>query len=186
MSYRFPGNLRVELNYIRFDKEQKAIYINYLEEKKLVISRPFRGDKFSAFSRLTLNQFTLSNTAKKSKFTSAEFLLSAVAFGISSNLTTYAIINDFGVPLAFSNMAMTFRFQRESIFYHKYNMNIITKKISLVKAEVEKSMLKRGSINLFYEMDLKNNNYTMGLGFRFNLSVTQAAFSGKIKYNYRC
>ena len=179
ISYRLPSNLRFEISYQRFNKDQKAIKINYLEEKKLVISRPFRGPKYSAFSRLTLNQFTLSNNPKKTKYTSAELLISAVAFGVSSNLTSYAVITGKGIPLAYTNFSMTMRLPHGINILPQAQYEYNRKKITLVKAEVEKSLFTRGFINLSYEWDLKNHNYIAGIGFRYNLSFAQAAFSAR-------
>ena len=177
ISYKLPSNLRIELSYLRFDKDQKAVRINYLEEKKLVISRPFRGNKYSAFSRITVNQFTLSNSPKKTQYTSAELLISAVAFGISSNLTSYAVFNEKGVPLAYTNLSMTFRLPKGINFLPQVQYEYNRKKISFLKAEVEKSIFNRGSVNISYEWDLKNNNYIAGIGLRYNLSFIQAAVS---------
>ena len=178
-SYKHPSNLRVELNYLRYEKDQKAIRINYLEEKKLVVSRPFRGQKYSVFSRLTLNQFTLSNVAKKSRYSSAELLMSAVAYGISSNISTYAIIKETGIPLAYTNLSITFRlpYGINMLPQVRYEYNI--KKFSLLKAEVEKSLFKRGFINLSYEWDLKNEDHIFGIGLRYNFSFSQAAMSAR-------
>ena len=179
LSYRLRSNLRVEVNYQRFDKDQKAIMINYLDEKKLVISKPFRGAKYTAFSRFTLNQFTLSNSPKKTKFTSVELLLSAVAFGVSSNLTNYAIINDKGVPLAYTNLALTKRFPKGINILPQVQYEYNLKKFSLLKMEVEKSLFNRGFLNISYEWDLKNDNYIAGIGFRYNFSFAQTAFSSR-------
>lgn len=177
ISYRHLSNLRVELNYLRYEKDQKAVRINFLEEKKLVVSRPFRGEKYSLYSRLTLNQFTLSNAAKKSKYTSTELLMSAVAFGISSNLSTYAIIKETGIPLAYTNLSMTFRLPYRINVLPQVQYEYTRKKFSIIKAEVEKSLFSRGFLNLSYEWDLKNNDYMMGIGLRYNLSFSQASFS---------
>ena len=177
ISYKHPSNLRVELNYLRYDKDQKAVKINYLEEKKLVISRPFRGEKVSLFSRLTLNQFTLSNNFKKSKYTAAEMLLSAVGYGISSNLSTYAIIKETGIPFAYTNLSMTFRLPYGINVLPQVQYEYTRKNFNLLKAEVEKSLFKRGFLNLSYEWDLKNKDYMFGVGLRYNFSFSQASVS---------
>ena len=179
ISYRHHSNLRVELNYLRYDKDQKAVRINYLEEKKLVISRPFMGKKVSAYTRLTINQFKLSNFSKFSKYTSTEFLISAVAYGISSNLASYAIIQKTGMPLAYSNLSMTFRLPFGISAMPQAQYEYTRKKFSLLRAGVEKSLFKRGFLNLSYEWDLKNKNYLAGVGFRYALSFAQAAFSAR-------
>jgi hypothetical protein len=177
ISYRLPSNIRVELNYLRYHKDQKAVRINYLEEKKLIISKQFHNRKYSAFSRLTINQFRLSTFAKDSKFTSTELLLSAVAFGISSNLTNYVIIKGTGIPLAYSNLSLIFRLPHGINILPQAKFEYTVNKFSLLKAEIEKSLFNRGFLNLSYERDPRNNNYIVGIGLRYNLSFTQAAVS---------
>lgn len=177
LSYRLKSNLRFEVNYLRFDKDQRAIRINYLDEKKLVISKPLRGNRFTAFTRFTLNQFTLSAQPKNTKYTSLELLLSAVALGVSTNLTNYAVINERGVPLAYTNLAMTKRLKGGFSLLPQAQYEYNRKQFSLLRMEVEKSLFNRGFLNLSYERDLKNNTFIAGIGFRYNFSFAQAAFS---------
>ena len=177
ISYKLPSNLRFEFSYLHFDKDQKAITINFQEEKRLVISKPFRGNKYSAFTRFTFNQFTQANNPKKTKYTSTELLISAVAFGISANLTSYAVLREKSVPLAFTNLSMTFRLPKGINFLPQIQYEYNRKKISFLKAEFERSIFKRGSVNISYEWDLKNKNYIASLGIRYNLSFIQAAFA---------
>ncbi len=177
VSYKLPSNLRLEFSYLHYNKDQKAIVINFQEEKRLVISKPFRGNKYSAFTRLTFNQFTQANNPKKTKYTSTELLISAVAFGISANLTSYAVLREKYVPLAFTNLSMTFRLPKQINFLPQIQYEYNRKKISFLKAEFERSIFKRGSVNISYEWDLKNKNYIASLGIRYNLSFIQAAFA---------
>jgi hypothetical protein len=93
-SYRSASNLQVDVNYIHYNKDQTAVKFNYLDEKKIIISMPLRAKKFTAFSRLTLNQFTLPPNPEispefKMKYTSAEFLLSAVNLPASCRYQVY-------------------------------------------------------------------------------------------------
>ena len=96
-SYRFPSNLRIELNYLRYDKDQQVIRINFLDEKKLVVSKSMSKAKYSAFTRFTLNQFSVAHSPKNQNL----LLLngySTVVSGISSNLTSYVIFRETASP----------------------------------------------------------------------------------------
>jgi hypothetical protein len=182
VSYRAPSNLQVDCSYTRYNKDQTAVQFNYLDEKKIVLSMPLRGKKLTAFSRFTLNQFTLpynSFTSPKTntKYTSAEFLLSAVVSGISSNLTTYAIISNPGNPLVYSNLSLTFRFPAGIRFTPQAQYEFREKNFSMVKAEVEKNLFTRGFLNLSYEKSLVNNISSMTIGLRYNFSFAQTFFS---------
>jgi hypothetical protein len=183
ISYRLPSNLQVDLNYTRYVKYQTAININFLDEKKVVLSMPFRGKKFTAFSRFTLTQFTLpyslgSVPKTNTKYTTAEMLLSAVVSGVSSNLTTYAIISDKGNPLVYSNLSMTFRLPGGIRFTPQAQYEYREKNFSTIKGEVEKSLFHRGYLNVAYEKSLINEKISsVTIGLRYNLSFAQTFFS---------
>jgi hypothetical protein len=183
ISYKTPSNLQVELDYIRYNKHQTAIKFNYLEEKKLILSMPLRGKKITAFSRLTLNQFTLpynlSTLSKtKAKYTSGEFLLSSVVFGVSSNFTTYAILSNADHPFVFSNLSMTFRLPAGFRFTPQAQYEYRQKNFSKLKAEVEKNLFSRGFLNLAYEKSFLNgSNSAITIGLRYNFSFAQTFFS---------
>jgi len=182
-SYRLPSNLQVDMNYTRYDKDQTAVKFNYLEEKKIAISMPLTGKKFTAFTRFTLNQFTLLNNQlidpkTTRKYTSAEFLLSAVISGISSNLTTYAILSNPGNPLVYSNLSMTFRLPAGIRFTPQAQFEYRQKNFSMIKAEVEKNLFNRGFLNISYEKAVANNNVSLiTIGLRYNFSFAQTFFS---------
>ncbi|MCK7542415.1 MAG: hypothetical protein MZV63_71845 [Marinilabiliales bacterium] len=40
LAYRLPSNIQLDLDYIRYDKDQKAISYNYLEERRLLFPFP--------------------------------------------------------------------------------------------------------------------------------------------------
>ncbi|HVF96947.1 MAG TPA: hypothetical protein VM871_06490, partial [Flavisolibacter sp.] len=184
VSYRLPSNFQLDFNYTRYNKAQTAVLFNYFDEKKIVLSMPFRGKKVTAFSRLTLNQFTTPQSIGRGlkangKYTSAEFLMSAVFSGISSNLTTYAIISNPESPAAYtSNLSLTFRLPRGIRFTPQAQYEYRQKNFSVLKAEVEKSIFTRGFFNVAYERTFVNQRISLlTMGLRYNFSFAQTFFS---------
>lgn len=185
ISYRTPADQQVEFNYTRYDKDQTAIMTNYLDEKRVILSMPLRINKFTAFSRLTLNQFTLSNNPgtylkERQKYTSAELLFSSVVSGVGSNVTTYAIISDPGDPFIYSNLSLTFRLPKGMRFTPQAQYEYRAKRVSKIKAEIAKNIFTRGYLNLSYEKVLENDNINtsaLTVGFRYNFSFAQTFFS---------
>ena len=185
ISYKHPSNLQVDLNYTHYAEDQTAVKFNYEDEKKIVVSIPLRRMKFTSFTRFTLNQFTLPynryiSQKTKTKYTSAEFLLSTVVSGISSNLTTYAIIGNPGNPLVYSNFSLTFLLPAGIKFTPQAQYEYRKKNFSVIKGEVEKNIFNRGYVNLSYEKSFVNNNTranTVTLGLRYNFSFAQTFFS---------
>jgi len=183
-NYRLPSNLQVDISYTRYNKGQTAVLFNYLEEKRFTVSMPLKGRRFTAFSRFTLNRFTLPGNPvtipkfENRKYTSAEFLLSAVVSGVSSNLTTYAVLSNAGNPLVYSNLSLNFRFPHGIRLTPQAQFEYRQKNFSMLKLEAEKNMFNRGFINLSYERTSVNNNMGLvTLGLRYNFSFAQAFFS---------
>src|SRR5690606_4642533 len=104
--------------------------------------------------------------------------LSAVVKNVSSNLTTYAVLNSVGNPLVYSNLSFTFRFPAGFRFtpqaQYEYKLNTL----STVRAVVEKNIFNRGFLNVAYENTLANKNISsVTIGFRYNFSYAQTFFS---------
>ncbi|MVT41935.1 hypothetical protein GO495_15195 [Chitinophaga oryziterrae] len=173
LSYRAPSNLEVELNYTRYKRGQTAISYNYLEERKLSISRPFNSRHFSAFSRLMLNQVLLPDT----KYTTAEWLLSGSILGIGTGLTTYAIFTEQAPLYAYSNLSLSFRLPAKmmstSQLQYEYNNH---KPISM-RCELSKQVFHHGYVNISYEQNFKSRITNIGIGFRYDLPFTQTGLS---------
>lgn len=173
LSYRRPSNLQIDFYYLKYDKNQTAVRFNFLEEQKAVISMPFRGSKFNAFSRLTLNRFILL----KSKQIAAEFLVSAIYAGVSSNLTTFAVFTDPEHPLVFSNLSMTFRLPGGIRFTPQAQYEYRKRNFSMLRSEVEKMVFKKGYLNISYEKNIINEAQYAGIGLRYNFSFAQTFFA---------
>ena len=187
LNFRLPSNLQVDLNYTKYDKHQTAIKFNYLDEKNAVVSMPFRVKSFNAFSRLSFNQFTMPyGTVSKgiTRYTSAEFLLSAVVAGISTNLTSNAIYSIPGNALWYSTLSFTvhlpYGLRITPLAQYEYTQQHLSK----LRAEVEKSIFYRGFINLSYEKSFVNQGVGLAtIGFRYNFSLAQTFFSSSRRNN---
>ncbi len=171
-SYRSPSNFQFDYNYTKYVEGQTAVQGNYLEERKAVLTMPFRTKKFSSFTRLTIDQVTLL----KSKFTSAEMLLSGVFANMNANLTTYAVVTD-SHPLVYSNLAVSFRLPKGIRFTPQAQYQYQDKNFSMVRTEVEKSISNKGFLNITYEKNNTTHSQSFALGFRYNFNFVQSFFS---------
>jgi hypothetical protein len=174
LSYRHPSNLQVDINYVTYDKNQTAV--KFLEEKRAVLSMPFRSKKFSAFTRLTLSQFT---DTKRKPGTSAELLLSAFFSRFSSNFTTYAILSEQRSPLIWSNLSLTLRLPGRLQLTQQTFYEYRKQRITMVQTDLEKNIFRNGFLNLSYARNTNAGTTSYGIGLRFNLSFAQmSAFAG--------
>jgi hypothetical protein len=171
LNFRLFSDLQFNLSYLKYEKGQKAIWVNQLDEKKAVVTMPIRGKKFSAFTRLTISE---ANYSKISKFTNAELMLSAIFSNISANVTTAAVQGNETNPFVYSNVSLTFRLPARIRFTPQVQYDYSKNNISMLKGELEKNIFRQGFLNLSYEQ-YKNNYYNVGIGFRYNFSFAQTS-----------
>lgn len=175
LSYRLPSNLQFELSYSKYKKGQTAINNTYLEERRAMVSFPFRTKKFSLFSRLTLYQVILPS----SKYTIAEALFSGIVMGVSANLTTYGLFNTEGKPYMYSNLSSTFRLPSKITLTPQLQYEFSANRFIGVKTELAKPISARGFVNINYENNFKSHFQSFGIGFRYELSYAQIGFSAR-------
>lgn len=173
MNYRLPSNLQFEGNYTRYKKDQKAIIYNYLEERKLMISKPFTGRNFAVFSRLTLNQIILPET----QYATAEWLLSGAVLGVGANLTTYAIVTQQENPYLYSNLSLSFRLPSQLIITPQVQYEYTHSRVMAARCEVGKYLFRHGYMNISYEQNFKSQYSNIGIGLRYDFSFSQVGFS---------
>jgi hypothetical protein len=173
LNLRLPFNLQLDINYSKYSRTQKAVRFNYLEEKKIAFSFPIRSGRFFAFSRLTINEFTLPESSLRT----AEFLTSGAIAGVNSNLTTLAIFSEPGNPLVFSNLSLTFRLPAGIRLRPQVQYEYKQKDFSMLKCDLEKSIFHRGFLNVSFEKDNISKTHSFGIGLRYNFSFAQTSFT---------
>lgn len=177
LSYRTPGNLQVDLNYVNYDEDQTAINFNYLEERKISLSTPVRTRGFSMFARLSLNQIIMPVT----EFTTAQVLLSGAVMGVSTNLTTYGIYNDrVKEPTIYSSISQTYRLPYRFLFSPQLQFDFSRNNFNNLILELERPIFARGFLNVAYENNFLRNAHIFEFGFRYNLNFAQTAFTSRI------
>lgn len=184
LSYQIPGNAQLEINYTKYEKDQKAIIYNYLEERKLVFTMPFRTRSFSAVTRLSLNQIVLTD---KSNYSTADWLLSATYRQVSVNLNTYVLsAGTFDPPhfepTFYSNFSLSYRFHNGFVLTPQAQYSYTDKQFISVRTEVEKFIFSRGYLNVSYEQNFRNKTYSVGAGLRYDLPFARVGVSSR-KYN---
>lgn len=175
LNWRFRSDIQVELQYTKYDKEQKAINTNYLEERRIALSVPIRGKQLSFYTRVGANQIIMPN----STFTTAELLLSGNLFGVSSNLTTYASFSPFSKPVVFSNLSLSVRLPYSFILNPQTQFSYTQGKFVSARVAVEKRIKGSGYINMSYERNFLYGSSNIELGMRYDFSFAQIGFSAR-------
>lgn len=175
LHYRLPSNFQLDAGYNKFEKEQTAIWYNYLEERKLSVSMPLRVKKFHAFSRFSYHQYFLS----KARYSHAEFLLSALVAGVSSNFKTYAQFTPLGKPMTYSSLSLSWRLPCDIRLTTQMQYHYDQKNFGLLKGEAERRISNRGFLNFSYENNPLLHTSAFTLGVRYNFSMAQVLLSAR-------
>jgi len=172
LNYRLPSNLQFEIDYSKYDKDQKAINTNFLEDRKAIISMPVHFWNSTIYSRFTINQLVLPAT----KYIMSDLLLSGSILGVSVNSSTYALYTDPFPPYIYGNLSLSFRFPTGFILTPQTQYDYNQKKLIFVKCEFEKQLFGHGYLNVVYEKNFINNinNYQIGLRYEFSFAQTSA------------
>lgn len=170
-SYRSPARLQVDFNYTKYNPEQTLVKYNYSEEKKLVLSKSFRAKKYAGFARLTIDNVSLLKT----KFTSTEMLISVMKGRVSTNLATYAMIYGNNKSV-YSNLSVSLFLPAAIKLTPQVQYEYHTKRFSMLKAEVEKNIFKKGYLNVSYQKNLADKTQLVSIGMRYNFSFAQTFF----------
>ncbi|MBE0675111.1 MAG: SPOR domain-containing protein [Bacteroidales bacterium] len=176
LNYRLPSNLQFDINYTVYDKDQKAINYNYLEERRAILSMPVRFGKFSTFQRISVNQLILP----ASRFTTGEWLFSGSFRGVGTNLTTHAIFNENSDPNIYSNLSLALRMKGGLLIMPQAQYGFTRKEFYSFKTSLQKYVLTNGHLTLSYEHNFISNMNLAELGFRYDFSFGQAGASVRL------
>ncbi|MCU0457484.1 MAG: SPOR domain-containing protein [Bacteroidales bacterium] len=175
LSYRFPSNIQMDLDYIRYDRDQRAISFNYLEERRAALSIPFRIKKFTAYSRLSYYQIVLP----AANYSTAEWLLAGSILGVNTNLTTYGIFAGENDPSIYSMLSLAIRLPGEFLIMPQAQFNYTDREFVTSKLGLEKRVFERGYVNLSWERNFRHN-ITMGeIGIRYDFAFAQTGLSAR-------
>lgn len=174
LNYRSRNNLQLEADYTKFDKDQKAIIYNWLEDRKVVISKPFMGRNFTLFNRFTAEQIILPAS---SYYTTAEYLLSGSIHNIGTNFSTYGIWIKDEAPFFYSNLAFTFRIPGNVMITPQVQYSYTNAKLMAVRCEAGKYLFHNGYLNVACERNYLMGATNYGIGLRYDFSFTQIGFS---------
>lgn len=177
LSYHAPSNYQVELYYSKYTLGQQVVKLNYTEERRMMISKPFLLLKTPVLARFSLNQNLIQpmNTdLPTTKYTVPEFSLSGSMRGISLNITTTAfIINKINTSF-FSDISLSTNLRGGVIFTPQIRFDYNLNQISLVKYSFEKSFNKYGVVNASYQHNLTSQLTLYQISYRYDFSFARA------------
>lgn len=173
VSFRLPSNLMLDISYTDYVEGQRAIYYNYLEERKVRLSFPVRFKKWASYSRFSYNQLILP---RSNQLTQLDHVFTTSYKRLSANFRTYAYLRNNQPATVYSELSTGFRLPKRatitpSLRYH-HNQGEITG----WKIRAEKPFSRNGNLTLSYEEypELGIRNIQIGLRHVFSGVQTSA------------
>lgn len=173
LNYRLPSSISLEMEYINYDPNQKAISFNYYEERKISFSSPVRLGKQHIFSRATYKQ----NVLKSLSYSSVEWLLSSYRNGMNINLSTSANWLSGGSPYIYTNLSLGFRLGQSTNLRPQAQFDISNQQLISFRTELEHKFKRFAYLSMVYEENLRAGFRSLEFSFRYDLpfAKTQAS-----------
>lgn len=178
-SYRLASGPSLELEYANYAPGQKAIRLNYLEEKKATLSLPLRFSWFKGYSRMSYRQ----NVYEMLTYNTADITLSSFVGKVNANMSAYANWLGGRDPFIYGNLGMGIRMRHGFTFRPQSQIDITNSAITSVKAELEKRISRQGYLSLTGEENFQSDYRSINLSFRWDFSFAQVNLSTLISNN---
>ncbi len=162
MSFRLPSNLTLDISYTDYVEGQRAIYYNYLEERKVRLSLPVRFKKWATYSRFSYNQLILPHS---NHLVQLDHVFTTSYKRLSANLRTYAYLRKNQPATVYSELSTGFRLPKRTtltpIIRYNHNKGAVTG----WKFRAEKPFSRNGNLTITYEEspELGIRNIQIGL-----------------------
>jgi hypothetical protein len=173
LSYRLPNSFMLEADYTRFRQGQQAVIFSFLENRKISISRQFRKNGLSMYTRLAVSQLEYEVNTQ----TYADLLLSFMWHGLSANCTTYASLSAHTDVVVNSTVALSSRLPFKMTIRPQAQYSYYTQTLNSYRVELEKQLGNRGFLNIAFDHNLIYKTKSLNVGVRFDLSFVRSAFS---------
>lgn len=180
ISYNFPNNFVIDIDYTKYVHEQKAITFNYLEERRIRVSLPILLNKIKAYSRLSYSQ----NVLKETSYSTAEAIISTFYKNVSANFTANANWLGKYDPYIYGNLALGYRFSRTLSIRPQIQYDFSNKNLIYTKLEIENNFSRKCNLSLIWENNIRSQFNSIELTFRYDLSFSQVSFNTRISKNY--
>ncbi len=173
VSFRLPSNLMLDVSFTDYVEGQRAIYYNYLEERKVRLSFPVRFKKWAAYSRLSYNQLILP---RSNQLTQLDHVFTTSYKRLSANLRTNAYFRNNQPATVYSELSTGFRLPKRTTLTPTIRYHHNKGEITGWKFRAEKPFSRNGNLTITYEEypELGIRNIQIGLRHVFSGVQTSA------------
>lgn len=178
INYYFLKNALIKIDYTKYVKDQQATQFRYLEERKILLSLPYRFKKISGFSKLDFTQYVYETF----KYNQTNIILSAYYKQFSANSMTQLNWTDNKPAYISSNSSLSWRLKRGFVFRPSTRYDHRQNSFTSYKIELEKKS-RNSNFIISYERNMSFNDHIFSIGFRHDLSFAKTNVTGRHSKN---
>jgi len=179
LNYTSPSNVRLELNYAKYDETQDAVRFSYTEERKAVVSVPLKFRKFSGLSRFSFRQ----NILQQHQYSNAEWLLSGNVFRFKLNLTTTAFFNAFSDAFISSRISTSVKLPHGIVFVPQLTYEYSGNGLTSVQGQLKKQLFEKAHLQLSYSQNFNYDQFYLQIGFTYELPFSRVGLFSSTNKN---
>lgn len=169
LNYRLPMNLQMEASYTRYVPGQRAINLNYIEDRKISFSLPIHLHSYSIFTRFSYDNISLPGA----HYTNTDWLLTLAGKYFTTNITTYAILFSATAPYVYSNYSLTLRLPKGIMLTPQVQYEYRRHDLISMRGDLEKRMFNHGYMNITFDRNFKAglSSFLIGMRYEFGSSI---------------
>ncbi len=174
LNLMLPSNISFDMNMAIYDPDQQAIIYNYLQERSVSLSLPYRFNRFSGYSKFLYRQNLYDNF----NYNSGEWMLSGNYGRLNANMSHFINWTSTGRANLYANAAIGWRLGRHVTVRPSAQYNYTSGQWISVRGEVESRVFTNGYASLRYENNILAGTNNINLSFRYDLPFMSASVSG--------
>jgi hypothetical protein len=174
LTYFSPSRIQVEFNYTKYNEPQEAIKNNYTEERKALVSMPFKFRNSAGTSRLSFDQNILGAIS----YYNVELQLAMATRNVSINITNNAIFKHGTDANIYSTISSSLKLPGQVRFIPRVIYNLTDKQFLSLNLGIEKNISSQLSMNVSYEQRFDNPLTYYRVGARYNFSFARLSSTG--------
>jgi len=170
----------LEVNYTKYVEGQKVSNVNYLEERKIKFSFPFKIKTITVFSKLDYAQFVYNTFNYNQVLLMFSSFIKQFSFNSTTQMNWIDNLNAYYI----SDLSFSYRFLNGLVFRPSAQFNLNDLKLISYRTVLEKK-IANGYLSVSYENNIlyKSNFFNINLKFDFPFVRTTAGFT-KSNENY--
>jgi hypothetical protein len=173
-----PYNMILDGMFSKYVPGQEAIIYNYLQERSVALSVPYRYRLLSGSMRGTLRQ----NIYDAFSYNSWEMLFMSGYKSFNLNYNHYINTSSAATSNMYGSLALSKKLRRGTNLRASGQYNYSFNSLMSLKAELERKITNAGHVSLRLEHNFQSQAFTASMTFRYELPYMTANFSGGVAH----